>query len=216
MKIRIPDLNGQKQYIENKSSIVLIGANGAGKTRMSVWIDENNPEYSVHRISAQKSLNMPQKVSPTEMNTAEEELLYGTTFKDKDWLRNYGKKMNRWGDSPETFLLNDYDKLMQYLMTEEYEKAIEYRTEHKNGVEDFDNITRLERIKGIWENVIIHRKLKISAGKIEVLNHSNDGYYNGSEMSDGERAVLETEKMPPIPTARTFFFSVSKTRTESS
>ena len=32
MKIRIPDLNGQKQYIENKSSIVLIGANGAGKT----------------------------------------------------------------------------------------------------------------------------------------------------------------------------------------
>lgn len=190
MKIRIPDLNGQKQYIENKSSIVLIGANGAGKTRMSVWIDENNPEYSVHRISAQKSLNMPQKVSPTEMNTAEEELLYGTTFEDKDWLRNYGKKMNRWGDSPETFLLNDYDKLMQYLMTEEYEKAIEYRTEHKNGVEDFDNITRLERIKGIWENVIIHRKLKISAGKIEVLNHSNDGYYNGSEMSDGERAVF--------------------------
>lgn len=111
-------------------------------------------------------------------------------FEDKDWLRNYGKKMNRWGDSPETFLLNDYDKLMQYLMTEEYEKAIEYRTEHKNGVEDFDNITRLERIKGIWENVIIHRKLKISAGKIEVLNHSNDGYYNGSEMSDGERAVF--------------------------
>ena len=157
---------------------------------MSVWIDENNPEYSVHRISAQKSLNMPQKVSPTEMNTAEEELLYGTTFEDKDWLRNYGKKMNRWGDSPETFLLNDYDKLMQYLMTEEYEKAIEYRTEHKNGVEDFDNITRLERIKGIWENVIIHRKLKISAGKIEVLNHSNDGYYNGSEMSDGERAFF--------------------------
>ena len=47
MKIRIPDLNGQKQYIENKSSIVLIGANGAGKTRMSVWIDENNPEYPV-------------------------------------------------------------------------------------------------------------------------------------------------------------------------
>ena len=75
MKIRIPDLNGQKQYIENKSSIVLIGANGAGKTRMSVWIDENNPEYPVHRVSAQKSLNMPQIVRPTEISTAEEEFL---------------------------------------------------------------------------------------------------------------------------------------------
>lgn len=84
MKIRIPDLNGQKQYIENKSSIVLIGANGAGKTRMSVWIDENNPEYPVHRVSAQKSLNMPQIVRPTEISTAEEEFLYGTTDTDKN------------------------------------------------------------------------------------------------------------------------------------
>ena len=61
MKIRIPDLNGQKQYIENKSSIVLIGANGAGKTRMSVWIDENNPEYPVHRISARNHLICPKR-----------------------------------------------------------------------------------------------------------------------------------------------------------
>ena len=106
---------------------------------MSVWIDENNPEYSVHRISAQKSLNMPQKVSPTEMNTAEEELLYGTTFEDKDWLRNYGKKMNRWGDSPETFLLNDYDKLMQYLMTEEYEKAIEQNAQYTADMQHGDD-----------------------------------------------------------------------------
>ena len=58
---------------------------------------------------------------------------------------------------------------MQYLMTEEYEKAIEYRQEHKSGMADFDNITRLEKIQEIWENVILHRKLKISAGKIEVL-----------------------------------------------
>lgn len=190
MKIRIPDLNGQEQYIENKSSIVLIGANGAGKTRMSVWIDENNPEYPVHRVSAQKSLNMPQIVRPTEINAAKEEFLYGMTYTDKEWLYSYGKKSNRWGNAPETFLLNDYEKLMQYLMTEEYEKAIEYRQEHKSGMADFDNITRLEKIQEIWENVILHRKLKISAGKIEVLNHLQDGYYNGSEMSDGERAVF--------------------------
>ena len=190
MKIRIPDLNGQEQYIENKSSIVLIGANGAGKTRMSVWIDENNPEYPVHRVSAQKSLNMPQIISPTEMTTAEEEFLYGTVNEDKEWLHSYGKKSRRWGNAPETFLLNDYEKLMKYLVTEEYEKAIEYRTEHKNGIVDFDNITRLEKIKEIWENVIVHRRLKISAGKIEVSNFSEGDYYNGSEMSDGERAVF--------------------------
>ena len=46
-------------------------------------------------------------------------------------------------------MLNDYEKLMQYLMTEEYEKAIEYRQEHKSGMADFDNITRLEKIQEI-------------------------------------------------------------------
>lgn len=97
MKIRIPDLNGQKQYIENKSSIVLIGANGAGKTRMSVWIDENNPEYPVHRVSAQKSLNMPQIVRPTEISTAEEEFLYGTTDTDKKMVIFLWKKEQTMG-----------------------------------------------------------------------------------------------------------------------
>ena len=48
----------------------------------------------------------------------------------------------------------------------------------------------MEKIKEIWENVISHRKLKISAGKIEVSNCLENGYYNGSEMSDGERAVF--------------------------
>ena len=78
MKVRIPNQLTQEMYIENKTSIVLIGANGAGKTRMSVWIDEENREFNVHRISAQKNLNMPQKVSPTELESAEELFTYGS------------------------------------------------------------------------------------------------------------------------------------------
>ena len=176
MEIRIPNLEGIEKYIENKSSIVLIGANGAGKTRMSVWIDENNSKINVHRISAQKSLNLPKMVSPTEMQAAEEKFLYGTTDDDKSWLRQQGKKNSRWGNAPETYLLNDYQKLMEYLMTE--------------GKAEFDNSTRLEKIKEIWEDVILHRKIKICAGKIETSNCDEENYYNGSEMSDGERAIF--------------------------
>ena len=190
VKIRIPDIEGNTNYIENKKSVVLIGANGAGKTRMSIWIDENNPEINIHRISAQKSLNLPQMVSPTEIQMAEEEFLYGTTNDNKYWLKQYGKKSSRWGNSPETYLLNDYDKLMRLLMTENYENSIEYREKHKNGNEEFDNDTRLEKIKEIWEDVILHRKIKICAGKIETSNRNEDDYYNGCEMSDGERAIF--------------------------
>lgn len=193
MRIKLPRVNGEDRYIENKQSIVLIGANGSGKTRMSIWIDENNPNIQIHRISAQKSLNMPSVVSPTELKVAEEEFLYGTTNDSKEWLKVQGKKNVRWGRKPETHLLNDFDKLMKFLMTENFEKSIEFRENYKDGNTEFDNETRLEKIKKIWENVITHRKLKICAGKIEVTNiqSNNDyDYYNGSEMSDGERAIF--------------------------
>lgn len=191
MKIRIPDINGEQKYVEDKQSIVLIGANGAGKTRMSVWIDENNTSIDVHRISAQKSLDMPISVSPTELNTAEEQLLYGRTNDDKEWLRTYVKKHSRWGNKPEIHMLNDFNSLMVYLMTENYEKSIEYREKHREGNTQFDNETRLEKIKAIWEHVITHRHLQICAGKIEVTSvPGGTNKYNGSEMSDGERAIF--------------------------
>ncbi|HHX70818.1 MAG TPA: DUF4435 domain-containing protein [Gallicola sp.] len=193
MKIRLPNINDEEQYTEGKQSIVLIGANGSGKTRMSVWMDENNPEFDIHRISAQKSLNMPETTSPSDMGKAEELFLYGVNQENKDWLKKTGKKVYRWGDKPETYMLDDYKHLMEYLFTDSYEKSIEYRESHKLGNTDFDNITNLERIKRIWEDVITHRKLEIKAGKIEVIDRDMDTEtpnYNGSEMSDGERAIF--------------------------
>lgn len=191
MKVRLPDLGGASQFVEGKQSIVLIGANGSGKTRMSVWIDENNQDLNIHRISAQKSLAMPKSVSPSEMDLATEKFMFGTTNDNKSWLKTYGKKHGRWGDAPEVHMLNDFQALMEVLMTESYEKSIEFRDKHKNGDNQFDNETRLEKIKLIWERVITHRKLQICAGKIEVTNDEGAvSRYNGSEMSDGERAIF--------------------------
>lgn len=36
MKIKIPNIDDKESFIEDRQSIVLLGANGAGKTRMSV------------------------------------------------------------------------------------------------------------------------------------------------------------------------------------
>lgn len=57
------------------------------------------------------------------------------------------KNSNRWESKLKTGLFNDYQSLMAYLMIENYEKGIEYREKYK----EFDNVTRLERIKDIWE-----------------------------------------------------------------
>ena len=41
----------------------VIGANGAGKTRMSVWIDENNPELNISEISDRTGFSFPKYFS---------------------------------------------------------------------------------------------------------------------------------------------------------
>lgn len=72
MEIKLPDLDGQPQTIIDKSSMILIGANGSGKTRMSIWIEKNNPDSIVHRISAQKSLDMPEQTQNRDISVAYE------------------------------------------------------------------------------------------------------------------------------------------------
>lgn len=150
MKIRIPNVDDKECYIEDKQSIVLLGANGAGKTRMSVWIDENNPELNIHRISAQKSLNMPEYVSPTELKKAEDKFLYGTTDDDRDWLKDMERKVvdGEWAR-------NSYVRWLSATYGVTYDrklwKSIEYREKHKDGDQEFDNETKLEKIKKIWE-----------------------------------------------------------------
>ncbi len=160
MEIKLPSLNGKDITINNKSSIVLIGANGSGKTRMSAWIEYHNTGINIHRVSAQKSLNMPKMTRPSEMSQIQEVFLYGGNHDNKNWLKSEGKKAYRWGSNPETHMLDDFSALMTLLVTEEYEKSLEYRNKHKNGDSTFDNITKLETIKKVWENVLPNKKLK--------------------------------------------------------
>ena len=191
MEIKIPPLNGEMKTIKDKTSMVLIGANGSGKTRMSTWIEYNNAGINIHRISAQKSLNMPRLSRPSEIKQIQETFLYGSNNDDKEWLKQNGKKAYRWGNSPETHLLDDFSTLMTLLVTEEYEKSLEFRKKRKDGNDTFDNTTKLEILKSIWEDVIPNKTLEIEAGKIEVLNkNAKNPSYNGADMSDGERAIF--------------------------
>lgn len=174
---------------EDFNSIVLLGANGSGKTRLSVWIEKNM--QNVHRISAQKSLSMPEVVRPSTRDLAMEEFLYGMTDLNKDWLRNNGKLSGRWGSNPATYLLNDFDKLLTLLHTEEYEESVDFKDKYEEGKDIPKPVTKLDIIQNIWEEVLPHRKLKKRAGKIEVYsNEKPDEIYNASQMSDGERLVF--------------------------
>lgn len=86
--------------------------------------------------------------------------------------------------------MNDYDALMVYLFTDEFEASTQYRQDARISSERVEPPkTKLDTIKNIWESILPHRELVISAGKIEVRIKDGETY-SASEMSDGERVIF--------------------------
>ena len=126
MNIQLPIKKGQPNSnptIEF-NQLVVIGANGSGKTRFGSNIEKRYNQVT-HRISAQKSLSMPEFVGTKAIEIAEAEFLYGGwDNSNPDWIKTDGWLLYRWGNNLNTFLLNDYEKLMVLLHTEEYEQSL--------------------------------------------------------------------------------------------
>lgn len=189
MNIQLPTKKG----ISNSNptldfeQLVVVGANGSGKTRFGSRIEESYLGQT-HRVSAQKSLTFPSHVSPTSRDRAEFAFKYGHYHEHFNTENQYyGQKIgNRWSGNINTSLLNDYDKLLILLHTEEYEDSLSY----KEG-RIAKPTTKLDRVQRIWEAVLPHRKLIKSAGVIETYpTGQNSNKYNASEMSDGERVIF--------------------------
>ena len=132
---------------------------------------------------------MPNYVSTKSIDVARSELIYGGWSEndgDDGWYTRDGKIQCRWGNKINTFLLNDYEKLMVFLHSEEYEKALFYKENDTPKPK-----TKLDIIQEIWEKVLPHRKLKKRAGIIETYPiDDTSSTYNASEMSDGERVIF--------------------------
>ncbi len=202
MKINLPTKKGLLNTIPEVEfeQLVVVGANGSGKTRFGSMIEESYPGRS-HRISAQKSLTFPPHVSPTSRERAEISFKYGNYYDHFKTESQYhsSKKSGRWGGNFNTSLLNDFDKLLILLHTEEYEDSLSYKEGRIS-----KPTTKLDRVQKIWEIVLPHRKLHKTAGVIETYPTGQiDNKYNASEMSDGERVIfyLVAEVICAAPTS---------------
>lgn len=188
MNIQLPNKKGTPNSTPNIDfgQLVVVGANGSGKTRFGSKIEQLYLGKT-HRISAQKSLTLPNEVSPKSKLRAEKEFYYGYFNESYNATQQLQQKhYQRWGGNFNTFLLNDYEKLLVLLHTEEYEESLSFkegRTEKP--------ITKLDRVHKLWEAVLPHRKLIKRAGVIETYPTGEEqNKYNASEMSDGERVIF--------------------------
>lgn len=184
----LPDKNNGTQNIETTTSLLFVGANGSGKTRLGTWIEIQSPQKDkVHRISAQKSLTMPDNITPMSLERAEKDLLFGNA--EGQWAHKIGHK---WQGKPAISLLNDYQKLMVYLFSDHTEESAKYLAWSKASTERVEPpVTKLDLVKNIWEKILPHRELVIGGLKIQTkVSGTQENPYSSSEMSDGERVIF--------------------------
>ena len=77
-KYKLPGENLQVMECETESNaLVIIGANGSGKSKLGAWI-ENQSLEDVHRIDAQRSLTFNENIALKSYSQAEDLVFWGT------------------------------------------------------------------------------------------------------------------------------------------
>lgn len=195
MNLKFPD--GSINTFEYGKPVVVLGANGSGKTRFSVKIEElNDPSFKnysqfvqshIHRLSAQKSLTISDSLQILDYETSKKNLFLGST------TSAFNKNVSRFKSHPATVLLDDYKHVLSLVFAE---AQGELQREHENNKKLFDEgkaipkpaETIVDKVTKIWNALLPNRTIDLLDNNVHV-NYNNQKYH-GQEMSDGERVIL--------------------------
>lgn len=171
--------------VNHGSSIVIVGANGGGKTRLAVHI-EKTLQLGAHRISAHRALAL----NPAVAKISERMALSGlrTGYVENENVAH--RADHRWRSNMAVSLLNDYDFLVQALFANQSNKSLETHQKVRAGDRGSADPTKFERLQAIWSRLLPHRLLIISGDDIRVSTPGINVNYPAADMSDGERAIF--------------------------
>ena len=188
-KFSIPSKQGPKEIsLEAGASAFFCGANGSGKTRLAVYIEENQG-LNAHRISAHRALTLNPHVVKIPEKTALARMRVGRNSVPVSQAVVH-RRGSRWGSKAAVSLLNDFDPLVQALYAEQSNTALKSHKRARAG--DFGHVeaTKFELLCYVWERLLPKRSLVVSGDDIRVSISGTDSTFSASEMSDGERAIF--------------------------
>ena len=181
------ELQHEELTLEAGKTTIIIGANGSGKTRLAVYLEEQLGEKA-HRIAAHRALSLNPNVDKIPEAKARQYLSYGISM---NGISITDRKYYRWDNKAPTILLNDFDRLLQYLFAQQNNLAVENNQKLNRDEEITNSKTKLDILQEVWERLLPLKKLHITADDIRVSSTSIESAdYSASEMSDGERAVF--------------------------
>lgn len=184
----IPTPSGAVNFtVAPGTSLLFVGANGGGKTRLAVRI-EDALEETAHRISAHRALML----NPTVAKISERHALAGLRAGSAgEGITVAGHRRGiRWQQKAATSLLNDYDFLVQALFAEQSNTSLATHRMVRAGVDKTATQTKFEKLIEIWDRILPHRSIHVTGDDILAAVAGSADKYTAAEMSDGERAIF--------------------------
>ena len=162
----LPDANGNKiEYGTSSNAVIIIGANGSGKSKLGAWIEQQNME-GVHRIGAQRNLNFQENIPLKSYSQAEDFVFYGTD--DISSQRGKNQRWN-WGKSYTTKLMDDFNNVLAALIAlknnDNENFVIECKTAPTREERPDPPFTAIDKLIQIWDMIFPQRTLRIEDAK---------------------------------------------------
>lgn len=192
----LPGENGSHvDYKTISNSIILIGANGSGKSRLGAWIEQQSTDQ-VHRIGAQRNLNFVDNIPMKSYHEAEEMVLYNNAE-----LEGRKEKIFKFGSPEEdkyiTHLFDDFDSVLSALIAMSNNENLDFIKACKDAEEKGEShphtpVTEIDKLFTIWNDIFPQRYLKYDDLRFYAVDPQDDNRleYSATKMSDGERAAL--------------------------
>lgn len=166
--------------ISNKNkNLVLLGANGSGKTSLAVFMQQSSQNIRV--IPAFKPLYYKKDVYYAPSNTKISD--YNNAINNNQYTSAHA------GIEESSQLFHEWDTLFSKqiigIVNEHIERALEYQ---KTGTK---SKTIFESVKEVFESIFIEIKIDIdSTDKVIKCSRNNGSVYDVNGLSDGERSAL--------------------------
>lgn len=190
----LPDERGQAvEHSTESNAVIIIGANGAGKSKLGAWIEQQNFRL-VHRIGAQRNLNFSENIPLKSYSQAEDMVFWGST--QPVWQPSKSQRWNH-GNAYTTTMLQDFDDVLAALIALANKEKDDFfqrckEAETSNTEKPHTPFTAIDKLLNVWDEVFPQRRLKYSDAKFTAAfeKDGSEVIYSSTQMSDGERAVL--------------------------
>lgn len=179
--------------------VVIVGANGSGKSRLGTWIEapdailrstdpssySSNKQPRAFRISALRQLSLPDDAARLSAEVADEQLKRGT---EHGGPANHSSRVNY--IDPAVGTLDDFRFLLNAMFARRAELDRRIANQVRGGMRseelslEEDPISRLDRV---WSEIFSERSLCWGDYKVLASSGSAGESYPASRMSDGER-----------------------------